>query len=94
MQKIRGRDRAEAWGPNDLLQYVQGTTGLQVVPKRKYSGIGGREIAPHSQWTAQRIGKLLGGTKSNATWEIINMTLMIATLLTLWRAFTTKSEEE
>lgn len=94
MQMIRGRDRADAWGPNDMLHYVQAVGGAQIVPKRQYSGLGGTEIAPKSQWTAQKLGQVLGGTKTNATWEIINLTLMLATLITLWRAFTAKSEED
>lgn len=94
MQIIRGRDRADAWGPNDMLHYNQAVGGLQIVPKRQYSGLGGREIAPGSQWTGARLSKLNGGTKQNAVIEIINMTLLIATLLTMWRALTAKSEEE
>lgn len=92
-QMIHGRDRGDSWGPNEMLQYVQ-AVGSRILPKSRFSRLGGREIAPNSEWDRALLGKSLGGTKANATYEIINMTLMIATLLTIYRAFTTKSEEE
>lgn len=107
MQMIRGRDRADAWGPNELLEYTQAVGGKQMIAKREYRGIAGilahenpdivKELESYSNfkgYTSGALGKSIGGTKSNAIWEIINMTLMIATILTIWRAATAKSEEE
>lgn len=92
-QIIHGRDRGVAWGPNEMLQYVQ-AIGSQILPKSRFSRLGGREVTPNSEWDRALMGKSLGGTKANAMYEILNMTVMIAAILTFWRAFTAKSEEE
>ncbi len=105
MQMIRGKDRADAWGPNELLHYTQAVGGKQILPKREYHGLAAyaklheegyasKMGEPFKGFTSGALGKAIGGTKGKATWEIISMTLMIATLLTIWRAFTAKSEEE
>lgn len=105
MQMIRGRDRADAWGPNELLHYTQAVGGKQILPKREYHGLAAyaklhekgyaSKLGPQFKtFTSGALGRAIGGTKGKATWEIISMTLMIATLLTIWRAFTAKDEEE
>ncbi len=94
MQKIRGRDRADAWGANDMLHFNQAVGGLQPYPKKRKSGFGGRVIAPGSEWDGGKMSKLNGGNKHNATLEIINMTLLVMFALTIWRALTAKSEED
>ncbi|MBI2611599.1 hypothetical protein HYW54_02515 [Candidatus Gottesmanbacteria bacterium] len=94
MQMIRGRDRSRPWGPNDMLQYVHDVGGQQIVPKKLRSGFAQRRLAPNSEWYGGLLGKRLGATKENVVIEIINMTLLVAFLITLWRAFTAKSEEE
>lgn len=105
MQMIRGKDRADAWGPNELLHYTQAVGGKQILPKREYHGLAAyaklheegyaHKMGPSFKgFTSGSLGKAIGGTKARATWEIISMTLMIATLLTIWRAVTAKSEEE
>jgi len=99
MQVIRGKDRADAWGPNDMLHYVQAVGGLQILPKREWHGLAGvNKLKPgkatsFKEYTSGKLSKMLGGTKGNAAWEIVNMTLLLATLITLWRAFTAKEEE-
>lgn len=92
-QEIHGRDRGIAWGPNDMLQWVQ-AVGSHILPKARYSKFTGEETMPNSEWDRAKLSKYLNGTKANATYEILNMTIMIATLITLYRAFTAKSEEE
>ncbi len=94
IQIIRGRDRATAWGPNEMLQYVQAVSGLQVIPKRRYSGLGGGELAPQSEWDAGLMGKRLGGTKNNAMWEIINTVAWLAAVIMIYRALTAQEKEQ
>ncbi len=92
-QFLHGRDRGVAWGPNEMLHYVQ-AIGSHILPKARYSKLSGEETMPNTEWTRALMGKRLGGTKANAMYEILNMTVFLATLLTLFRAFTAKSEEE
>lgn len=92
-QILHGRDRGDAWGPNDMLHYVQ-AVGSQIMPKNRYSRLGGREVASGSEWDRALLGKRLGAVKPAVAWEILNMTLAIAFLITLYRSITAKSEEE
>lgn len=94
MQMIRGRDRSKPWGPNDLLEYAHAVGGQQIIPKKLKSGFAGRRLAPGSEWYGGLLTKRLGATKENVVLEIINMTLLVAFLLTVWRALSAKSEEE
>lgn len=92
-QKLHGRDRGIAWGPNDMLQWVQ-AVGSHILPKARYSKFTGEETMPNSEWDRARLGKFLGGTKANAMYEILNMSLFITTMLMIYQALTKKSEEE
>lgn len=92
-QKIHGRDRGIAWGPNDMLQWVQ-AVGSHILPKARYSKFTGEETMPNNEWDRARLSRYLGGTKGNAIYEILNMTVFIATVLMIYQAFTKKSEEE
>lgn len=94
MQYIRGRDRADAWNPNEELHYVQAIGGQQILPKRKLSGFGGRRLAPKFAHDTGEMARVLGATKVNVAWEILNMTILISVALTIFRAATAKSEEE
>ncbi len=92
-QMIHGRDRGDTWGPNEMLQYVQ-AVGSHILPRERYSRLSGEETMPNSEWSRTLLGKRLGGTKPNAIYEILNMTVFIATILMIYQAFTKKSEEE
>lgn len=92
-QMIHGRDRGIAWGPNQMLQYVQ-AVGSHILPKSRFSKLSGEETMPNSEWDRALLSKRLQGTKTNATYEILNMAVFIATMITLYRALTAKSEEE
>ncbi|MBI3380217.1 hypothetical protein HY029_05680 [Candidatus Gottesmanbacteria bacterium] len=105
MQMIRGKDRADAWGPNDLLQYVQAVGGQQILPKRPYHGLAAYAKMEEEGFgpkmgvsfygvTSNDLGKAIGGTKWLATWEIASTSLMIVTILNFYRALTAKSEED
>lgn len=94
MQVIRGRDRADSWGPNEMLHYAQAVGGQQILPKKARQGLEGivsveegDHDGPYKAWTSGSFGKKIGGTKSRAIWEIGNGVLLFSTLAMTIAAF-------
>lgn len=94
VETIRTRQRGQAMGPNELMQFAHKVVGASIIPSSRYSRMGGRELAPMSEWNGSVLEKRWGSSRLNAVWEIGAWAPFWAFILQILRAFQTPSEEE
>lgn len=94
VETIRTRQRGSSMGPNELMAFSHKVVGASIIPSSRYSRMGGRELAPFSEWNGSVLEKRWGSSRFNAVWEIGAWAPFWAWLLQLVRAFQAKSEEE
>lgn len=94
MQKLHGGPaHADAVGPNQLREFIDKAVDAKLIPHNAVNPLTGRRET-WSEWNADVMYKRLGAVKANALYELITLGVLISLALTVYRAFTAKSEEE
>ena len=93
MQMIKGRVHGAAWGPNEMKQFVDEVVTEGIVPHHLKSPFTGKKYFT-SNWHGELLEERLGATTENVLYELITLGVLISIAITLYRAFTAKSEEE